>query len=256
MSKIIKAFQIIGEHKLADVDFEQVKGNDNETEELKEQGTDNKNLNQRPHKKIEKAEKKAQSIIAEAKDEAQTIVEEAENRAEEVREQAHREGLTEGKKEAQRKVEEQFEIHLEEFKEVITELRQEKNRENKKLTLQVINMAVKIAERIVHTQLDVKSELINNIVQEMIEDLNENYDYVNIKISPELKDFLNEKEVESFFGDQEVEFTADRSLEKGDCLIETNFGGTDGLLENKLELIKEKLYEGAGYYDGSGPSGE
>lgn len=80
----------------------------------------------------------------------------------------------------------------------------------------------------------------------MLSSISNNHTEIKIKVIPELIEYIDEVEIESFLGEKNVKFIGDSSLEKGDCIVKTDFGGKDGTLTHKLELLEKELYKGIG----------
>ena len=113
--------------------------------------------------------------------------------------------------------------------------------EKEQLPTKVINLAIKIASKILNVKLEIEPEIINDIVKDMLDKMVDGFEKIKIKVKPNLIEYINETEIERNKPDSNLEFIPDDSLKKGDCVIETNYGGKDGTLENKLNLIKNQL---------------
>lgn len=248
MSRIIKAFQITGKHQLEDID--PVAMTDEQLEEMAEVNNEKETLDYEDKQQLLKeARQEAASIIDKAEQQAEQIRKKADKDAERIKEEARKKGFSEGREEGHREVIENCQQKINNLEKVLAELRKQKEKENEALTAQVISLAVKISEKIISSSLELNPELIKEIVFDMVSDINETYESIEIKVAPELIDFLDEEEIKALLDAEDIDFTGKQSLEKGDCIIETDFGGRDGVIANKLELLEEELYKGAGYHD-------
>lgn len=250
MSKIIKASRITGEYKLDDMEIISEKSSLSMTETESDELVDSDNqpekeLSRKPEKKIQKANKKAKAIIEKAEQQAEKIIYKAEQESEKLKEEAYNEaykkGLEEGKKEGYEDKVSQLGETINNLKKIKEKFTEEIQQEKQKLPEKVINLAVMIAQKIVNTRLKIQPELINDIVKGMLENMIKGFNEIKIKVVPELIQTLNQDELEKIKYDADIEIIPDSNLEKGDCIIETDYGGKDGTLENKLKLIKKQL---------------
>lgn len=258
MSKIIKASRITGEYKLSDVKIEdKIKKENEESNKFSENKnkSDSHNLSSiqqriknRKDKIIADAEEKAEEILDQAKEEASKIKEKAEKEGydsghQKGKEDGYQEGFEKGYQEAKAEAETKIE-NLDEITKKVDEHFEE---ELEKLPAEVIELSVKIASKIVNKKINFNPELINNIIFDLLEEISETHQDIVIKISPDMEKYINEVDIENQLNQESLEFVADETLRDGDCVIETEYGGKDATIENKLELIEEKLLQGAGY---------
>ena len=258
MSKIIKASRITGEYKLSDIKIEKKK-DENKKYKYNDEDQMKNNENNVNDEKIVDAEKKAEEIIADAQNNAEKIIEQSKEKAEEIKEQAEKEGYDSGyqkgydeghKKgieDGRNKVNDELEKKMQELNEILNEVESHFEEELERLPIEVINLSLDIASRILRKEIHVEPELINNIIFDILEEIGAAHEEIVIKVSPEMVDYINTVKIEKFLGQQSAEIVADSSLNEGDCVIETEFGGKDATIENKLDLIEKKLYQGAGY---------
>jgi len=240
LSKIIKSSRIKGEYQIDELKIDKKVKKEPAAQEIQSAETD-------PNK--EALAEKYQAIVKEAKDEAATILQAAEAEAAEIKTEAkesgYQAGYEAGQEEAAAQVMEQFRKKLTGFDQLTDQFSAKLDQEIENLTPQVIDLAVQIAKRVINTKLELDGEYINHIVADILKDVFD-YDKIRVRVSDELIGIVNNFEKAEF--NQELEFIADKSLGLADCVIETNFGGKDGRLDNKLQLIKEELLKGAGYH--------
>ena len=259
MSKIIKASRITGEYKLSDVkiekkiqkkntDIDKLNENKNESNKNNKLNKIQKRIKNRKDKIITEAEEEAKKIIENAKKDASKIKEKAEkegydNGYQKGKDEGYEEGLEQGYEEAKNKAQQK----LKDLNTISHKIDDYFERELENLPAEIIELAVKIASKIVNKELDFNPELINNIIFDLLEEIGETHQDIVIKISPDLENYINEVDIENYLNHESMEFIADESLSAGDCIIETEYGGKDATIENKLELIEKKLLQGAGY---------
>lgn len=200
-------------------------------------------------------------IILEAKSQAAAIIEEAEKDAKDIKnqldqeteeayqkgfEKGYQEGLEKGAIEGEKKTLDELKILLESFDKIIKTTKSELDNSVENLQADLISMAVQISSKIVAAQMELKPELINEIVFDMLKVLTD-IDELTIHIDGQLLQYINDEELKSEFMKQTINFIGDNNLKPGDCIIETNFGGKDATIENKLNLLERELLKGAGF---------
>lgn len=253
MSKVIKASQITGEYKLEENNY--LKKSKHLAEEYsKEKEINRDNLTEDETELIDE-------IILEAKSQAAAIIEEAENDAKNIKneldqqteegyqkgfDKGNQEGLEKGAQEGEKKTLDELKILLESFDKIIKTTKNELDNSIEDLQADLISLAVQISSKIVGAQVELNPELINEIVFDMLKVLTD-IEELSIHIDGQLLQYINEEEFESEFMKQTINFIGDNNLKPGDCIIETNFGGKDATLENKLNLLERELLKGAGF---------
>lgn len=264
MSKVIKASRITGEYKLSDIKIDKRINKKIKNSYQTEFNTKNESNQKEKIEKTEEvkdAESDVEKIVAEAEKKAVEIVKEAEEKAENLKEKAEKKGYDSGYQTGEKDGYEEghskgYDEGLGEFKEKLNQLDSILNKtrfhfekEIERLPGEVIDLSVEVASRIVNKEIDLEPELINNIIFDILEDIGNAHEEITIKISPDMIDYINEVDIESSLGDHSLEFVADGKLGPGDCVVETEFGGKDATIENKLDLIEKKLYQGAEYHE-------
>lgn len=240
MSKIIKASQIIGKYKLSSVHDEQV----NEEQNSQEYNQQKQDKEKNDHKSKEEAEK----IIKEAEQKAKKIIEEAkkeEEKIEKLKEEAYQKGYKEGKEkgheEAYQETRDNIEQALNAIYEKTENIKDQYEKELDLLKPQLINIASKMAGKIINEKIKDTPDVINNIVEDVLQDLSNNHQHFVIKVNPEILPYLSKNELKTSFPESDFKFNADENLQKGDCVINTNFGGKDAYLKDKLERLKKQI---------------
>ncbi|HMA60700.1 MAG TPA: FliH/SctL family protein, partial [Halanaerobiales bacterium] len=71
--------------------------------------------------------------------------------------------------------------------------------------------------------------------------LSNNHQQFVINVNPEMLPYLSKTELKTSFPESKFEFNADDSLQKGDCVINTNFGGKDAYLTEKLTRLEKQI---------------
>ena len=194
---------------------------------------------------IHKAKENAALIKREAELEAERIIEEAKRNAEllasEIKQKAEEEGYRYGETQA-----------LQQYNALIAEAEEfrEKSRKAYEDTLSslehdIIELVLDIAAKVVGDEIRSNREAIMGVVRETILSCC-NRENIVVKVSPEDYDYVaaNENVLRmSIKGLNELEIRKDASLEKGSCVIETEYGSVDGSVDIRLESIRKAFFE-------------
>lgn len=247
MSKVIKSSQITGEYKLSDTKALDKKRK--KAEKIRRE-LENKNKEIKTNKEeiISRAREEAEEIIAEAQEEAALIIDKAKEKKQEIYNQAqeeakeigYQEGFKEGKKSGEEFIKEECKTHIDSLHNILADAEDEIENELNRIPLKVTELSIDIAEKIVQASLDLDPELILPIVKDCLNQVGIRHNRVEIRVSPELID-LTADIIEDYKGKFDLEIIGDSSLEPGDCLIETEFGGKDATLDNKLKQLRKAL---------------
>ena len=183
---------------------------------------------------IAKAHAEADRIIADAKAEQQAIIAKAESGG---YEQGRQDGYEDGKKEVDRLVER---IHK------IIESVQAKRQEILDGTeQQIVDLVVLMTRKVVKIMSDnQKSVIMANVVQALKKvkgrgDVTLRVNLADVKLTTEhIQDFI--REVENI---QNITVVEDSSVEKGGCIVETDFGAIDARIASQLAELETKIFE-------------
>jgi len=194
---------------------------------------------------IHKAKENAALIKREAELEAERIIEEAKRKAEllmaEVKQKAKEEGYRYGEEQAQQHYNDLI-AEAEEFR--------EKSRKAYEDTLSslehdIIDLVLDIAAKVVGDEIRNNREAIMGVVRETILSCC-NRENIVIKVSAEDYDYITANEDvlrTSIKGLNELVIKKDASLEKGSCVIKTEYGSVDGSADIRLQRIRKAFFE-------------
>jgi flagellar assembly protein FliH len=210
------------------VAFEEVKKKTNQAQKIKQEAeSETKKL-------IEEAEKKAAEIESSINQKMEQIENEAFDKG--YRE-GHDQGYKGGKEEVERLVER---LHV-----VLTKAIDKRNEIIDESETQLINLVLLISKKVIKViSENQKNVVINNVIQ-ALRKLKSRGDVVirvnlsDLELATEhTKDFL--KMVENV---KSVTILEDSSVDKGGCIIETDFGQIDARISSQLHEIEEKIIE-------------
>lgn len=191
------------------------------------------------------AEQSAQKIIADANGKAQKILDDAEvekdKAIEDARSQGYEEGRAagydDGKEEANRLIE-----RLHKMLEVVMSRREEILRS---CETQIVELVILMTRKVVKTISDnQKSVIMNNVLAALHKvksrgDVTIRVNMEDVKLTTEhIDDFI--KRVENVGAIHVVE---DSSVDKGGCIVETDFGAVDARIASQLSELESKILE-------------
>ena len=181
---------------------------------------------------VEKAKAEAQDIISNAKIEEKSIFEKSKNDGFKA---GHEEGYKAGNEEAQRLVE-----RIHKMIEAVQAKRQEilDNTEQ-----QIVNLVILIARKVVKIMSEnQKSVIMSNVLQALKKvkgsgDVTLRVNLADVKLTTEhIKDFI--RQVENI---KNISVVEDSSVEKGGCIVETDFGAIDARISSQLNELETQI---------------
>lgn len=181
---------------------------------------------------VEKAKADAQNIISSAKVEEKSLFEKAKSDGFKA---GHEEGYKAGNEEAQRLVE-----RIHKMIEAVQAKRQEilDNTEQ-----QIVNLVILIARKVVKIMSEnQKSVIMSNVLQALKKvkgsgDVVLRVNLADVKLTTEhIRDFIHQ--VENI---KNISVVEDSSVEKGGCIVETDFGAIDARISSQLNELETQI---------------
>jgi type III secretion system HrpE/YscL family protein len=168
--------------------------------------------------------------LATAREEANRIIARAREEAEAIRASAHAEGRDAGWKAV---VE-----HVAAAEEARAAARQSAERD-------MLDLAFGLAERIVGRALDRDPALFGDLVAEKLERVRSS-GRITVRVHPDDEARLRQERgrLVSHIDDVPLHFEADPSLNRGDCILETDRGRLDARIETQLDEMRQALRQG------------
>jgi flagellar assembly protein FliH len=205
---------------------------------------------------VKRKNNQAQKIRQEAEDEAKRIVEEAKKTAEEleaeiqskvdkVEKEAFGKGHAEGREEGFQEGRQEVERLVDTLQKIISAAIDKRNEIIQGSETQVINLVLLISKKVIKViSENQRNVVINNVVQALRKlksrgdvVIRVNLDDVELT-SDHINDFM--KMVENV---KSVTVLEDSSVDRGGCIIETDFGQIDARISSQLHEIEEKIVE-------------
>ncbi|MCC3145208.1 flagellar biosynthesis protein [Halanaerobium sp. Z-7514] len=240
MSKIIKAAKINGKNK--EINLNSFIIEDENENSSKDSSVPNKAAE--TEEKLSEAKLKAEKIIKQAEEEAAAIIAQAEAKKAELmaeREELYQEISQKAEEEIRLENEKKIKSLTQNFQQATAEISSSFAKKQKAFKVETVNLAIKIAAMIIDYKNEAEPEMINKIAASIFSQLDETHSNIKVKVNPELTAYLDKSKYLQRDHLDEVELIADPSLKKGDCIVKTNLGGKESIIEHKLELIKKEL---------------
>lgn len=205
---------------------------------------------------VKRKNNQAQKIRQEAEDEAKRIVEEAKKKAEEleaeiqgkvdkVEKEAFGKGHAEGREEGFQEGSQEVERLVDTLQKIISAAIDKRNEIIQESETQVINLVLLISKKVIKViSENQKNVVINNVVQALRKlksrgDVVIRVNLADVELTSEhISDFM--KMVENV---KSVTVLEDSSVDRGGCIIETDFGQIDARISSQLHEIEEKIIE-------------
>jgi len=204
-----------------------------------------KRKNNQAQKIRQEAEDQAQKILADARQKAAALEEEVKGRVSQVEKEAtergqaegHAKGYEEGRAEVARLVES---LHT-----IIAKAIEKRNEIIEEAETQIINLVLLIVKKVIKViSENQKNVVINNVVQALRKlksrgDVVIRVNLADLELTSEhVKDFM--KMVENV---KSITVLEDSSVDRGGCIIETDFGQIDARISSQLHEIEERILE-------------
>ncbi len=188
---------------------------------------------------IKKARTGVKQILSDAYAKAKTQAAEIKTQAEqEGREQGHAEGFAQGESQAR----EECGPLLETLQGLIEELSTFRNNMYPKVEREMIEMVVALVKKIIHVELSTKEENVQEMIRLAVQSVLDK-ESMTIQVNPKDKEYAEKfrPELAALFGEiKNVAFEENPGIERGGCVVESNFGTVDARMD-QLEAQIDKL---------------
>jgi len=191
------------------------------------------------------AESEAEQIIARAKAEAEELIAQARSQQEQIYQENKEAGFQKGHEEGYQNGKGEVERLIDRLHTIINGAIEKRNDIINEAETQLIDLVILIATKVVKViSENQRNVVINNVVQA----LRKLKSRGNVAIRVNLADLdLTTDNVQSFMKMVEnvksIVVMEDTSVDKGGCIIETDFGQIDARISSQLKEIEEKILE-------------
>ena len=191
------------------------------------------------------AENEAQKIIADAREQASQIQAKSEIEKDEIKRNSYEEGLKEGKKDGYDSGKEEVNRLIDRSHKILEAVLNRREQILNETEEQIIQLVLLMTRKVVKVMSEnQKSVVMANVLTALKKvkargDVTIRVNLEDVKLTTEhIKDFT--EQVESVSGITVVE---DSSVEKGGCIVETDFGAIDARISSQLSELESKILE-------------
>ena len=191
------------------------------------------------------AEANAAEIIKNAQEEASRIVEEAKKEQENLKSNGHEEGFTQGREEGFATGKEEVDRLIERTHKILEGVMARREEILSETEQQIVELVILMTRKVVKIiSENQKSVVMANVLQALKKvkgrgDVTIRVNMDDVRLTTEhIQDFI--KQVENVQGITVVE---DSTVEKGGCVVETDFGAIDARIQNQLSELETAILE-------------
>ncbi|MBI9105131.1 MAG: flagellar assembly protein FliH [Spirochaetales bacterium] len=193
----------------------------------------------------QKAEDEAGDLLDNAEKQVRSMMDDAEKQVSGLHEASRKEGYTEGREEGFAEGRAEVDRLIEHLHTIISNAIEKRNQIIDQSETQIIDLVLLISQKIIKViSENQKNVVINNVIQ-ALRKLKSRGDVVirvnldDVKLTSEhVKDFM--RMVENV---RSITVMEDSSVDRGGCIIETDFGRIDARISSQFKEIEEKILE-------------
>jgi flagellar assembly protein FliH len=161
-----------------------------------------------------------------------------------VEKTAYENGLMQGKKVGLEIAEKKIEDIARRYSESILEIGKLRSFLYAQVEREIVKLAVAVAKKIVHREIHADPDVIQTLVRIALGHVAEK-SAVTIHLNPADYDFLMERRFELPQSEaRDISLLADKSIDRGGCLIQTACGDIDARIEEKFREVEHAFFEG------------
>lgn len=210
-----------------------------------------KQANEEYEKKMGEGGEEKNRIIAEAQDKADRIMQEAEKKASQIESEAYSRGFNEGRDEGYQTGREEVDRLVERLKIILSSAISKRNEVIDEAEAEVVDIIITIARKVVKIITDEQKMVVVENVKKSLEKLRGR---AEITIQVNTEDLQKTAKYKKEFIDmlesiEHVRVLEDNTVERGGCIISTDFGSIDARIASQLSEIESKIKEISPQYD-------
>ncbi|MBP1624057.1 MAG: yscL [Acidobacteria bacterium] len=161
-----------------------------------------------------------------------------------VEKAAYENGLLEGGKMAMAAAERNVESVMKRFADSIGEIQKLRSSLHAQAEREVVKLALAVAKKIVHREIMVDRDIVQTLVHVALSHVSEKA-AVTICLNPDDYGYMLERRADVCQSEgRDISLVADKSIERGGCLIQTNCGDIDARIEEKFREVEHSFFEG------------
>ncbi len=160
-----------------------------------------------------------------------------------IEKEAYENGFQQGEKAGLEMAEKKIEALMRKYAESISEIGELKQSFYGQAEREVVKLAVGVAKKIVHREIQVDRDIIQTLVRVALSHVAEK-SAVTVLLNPVDYSYLLEQRTElSQTEGRDISLLADKSVERGGCLIQTECGDIDARIEEKFREVEHAFFE-------------
>lgn len=157
---------------------------------------------------------------------------------------AYEKGLLQGEKAAMAAAEKMAETVMKRYADSIVELQKLRSSLCAQVEREVVKLALAVARKMIHREIRVDQDIIQSLVHVALNHVSEK-SAITICVNPEDYGYLLERRADLAQSEgRDISLAADKSIERGGCLIQTNCGIIDARIEEKFREVEHSFFEG------------
>ena len=161
-----------------------------------------------------------------------------------VEKTAYENGFHQGEKAGLEIAEQKMEAIMKRYSDAILEIDKLRSSLYSQIEREVVKLAVAVSKKIVHREIQVDRDIIQTLVRVALSHVAEK-SAVTIHLNPVDYNYLLERRGElSQSEGRDICLLADKSIERGGCLIQTDCGDVDARIEEEFREVERAFFEG------------
>lgn len=192
---------------------------------------------------IQEMKDEAQKLLDNANEQAQQIIEQAQEQIKHLEEEARQRGYKEGQSEASAELEDAKKKLQQEFREKSEKLEAEYIQRKKQIEPELVDVLTEVFEKVILTVADDDKSILLHLINSTLENSDKSHEFL-IKTSPEDYKFLVNNQGKIYCAmtkEITLEIAPDETLEKNQCIIETDGGVFNCSLDIELNNLIKKI---------------
>ena len=189
---------------------------------------------------VDKAKQGVMELLKDAMDKAKRQVTELKSNA---RKEGYDTGFEGGFKKGKESAKEEFSPFLETTQNLIEELSGFRKEMYDKVEREMIEMVINLTKKVIHFEFSTREDAVQDMIRLAVQSVLDRESMV-IKINPTDKEYAESfrPELHHMFNEiKNITFVAHSGIERGGCVVETNFGVIDARIEKLEEQIDRIL---------------
>jgi flagellar assembly protein FliH len=161
----------------------------------------------------------------------------------EIERAAYEKGYQQGEKAGLEVAEKKAEAIMKRYAESLLEVEQLKRSLYAQSEQELVKLAIEVAKKIVHREIRADRDIIQTLVRVALSHIGEK-SAVTVLLNPVDYAYLLEQRAElSQTEGRDISLLADKSIERGGCLIQTECGDIDARIEQKFQEVEHAFFE-------------